>query len=217
MNILTLDTGNTARAKAHLKRVDPRLGKVIDELPDCEIHNRRTTLFDMLAGSIVGQQLSTRAAATIYRRVCDLTGANRLTALAVRASTTPALRAAGLSKAKTKAIQTLAAAVAEGSLSLRSLARREDPEVISALTQLPGIGLWTAQMFLMFALRRADILSTGDLGLQKGLQRLDGLEDKPSTEEFEARAEIWAPYRSVASWYLWRLLELPEDKFPNQR
>ncbi|MEM8548384.1 MAG: DNA-3-methyladenine glycosylase 2 family protein [Pseudomonadota bacterium] len=206
-NILTLDASVIRAAEKHLKQVDPELGAVIKAAEPCAMHERRQSLFDALASSIVGQQLSTRAAASIFTRLRGLAGTRQLTAAAIAATTTPALRAVGLSQAKTKAIQTLSAAVLDGRLSLRSIARRPDDEVIAALTQLPGIGLWTAQMFLMFALKRADVLSPGDLGLRRGLQILDNLPEEPEPQSFLNRAEIWRPYRSVASWYLWRVAE----------
>jgi len=117
------------------------------------------------------------------------------------------LRACGLSKSKLKAIRDLADRVERGELNLRSLSRLPDQEVTDRLTAVWGIGEWSAQMFLLFHLGRLDVFAPGDLGLQEGIRVLDGLEDRPGPKEAEARARIWAPLRSVASWYLWRLVD----------
>ena len=115
------------------------------------------------------------------------------------------MREAGLSRSKLRAIRDLAERVEAGSLNLRYLSRLSDEEVVEQLTAVWGIGVWTAQMFLLFHLGRLDIFAPGDLGLQEGIRMLDGLEERLTPAECEERAKAWAPLRSVASWYLWRL------------
>ncbi|MEL7311744.1 MAG: DNA-3-methyladenine glycosylase 2 family protein [Pseudomonadota bacterium] len=195
------------KAHRHLRKVDPVLGKHLGALRTCELHRNRRPAFASLANAIVGQQLSTKAAASILKRVETLTGSRPLRAPLVASTPHDALRAAGLSNAKTRYLLALAASVCSGELNFRSLARQSDGDVIERLTALPGIGEWTAQMFLMFGLLRSDVAAPGDLGLQKGMQALDGLQERPDTEAFLARCEIWRPYRTVGCWYLWRLAE----------
>jgi DNA-3-methyladenine glycosylase II len=117
------------------------------------------------------------------------------------------LRGAGLSKSKTKAIRDLANRVVSGELKLSSLSRLPDQKIVDQITEVWGLGEWSAQMFLLFHLGRLDVFAPGDLGLREGMRILDGLDERPGPAEAEARAEVWAPLRSVASWYLWRLTD----------
>lgn len=204
---MKLTADEMRRAHRHLRKVDPALGRQLAALRTCELHRTRRPLFASLAIAIVGQQLSTKAAASILKRVERLTGSRPLRAPRVAETSPEALREAGLSNAKTRYLMTLAQAVCDGDLNFRSLTRQSDEAIIEQLTTLPGIGEWTAQMFLMFGLLRADIAAPGDLGLQKGMQALDGLASRPEPDEFLARCEIWRPYRTVGCWYLWRLAE----------
>ena len=112
-----------------------------------------------------------------------------------------------MSKSKTKAIRDLATRVTSGDLKLRSLSRLPDQDVVDQITAVWGLGEWSAQMFLLFHLGRLDVFAPGDLGLREGMRILDGLEERPEPAEAVARAEVWAPLRSVASWYLWRLTD----------
>ncbi|HIG12675.1 MAG TPA: DNA-3-methyladenine glycosylase 2 family protein [Planctomycetes bacterium] len=196
-----------------LARRDPVLGaarRKVPPFPDYPAAGPREvrTHFDALARSIVHQQLSTRAAETIWQRVSRLTpgpglgAAPRFLELCKQN-----LRGAGLSRAKTEALQDLAARVADGRLSLRGLHHRSDLEVQEALVEVRGIGAWTAQMFLLFRLGRLDVMAPGDMGLQEGLRRLDGLKERPGPKELSARTETWSPLRSVGAWVLWRLLD----------
>ena len=185
---------------------DDGLAELIAGHPRCPLDRSRGTAFEALAGSIIGQQLSTAAARTIGARVRALAG-GRLTPEACAALPSGALRDAGLSAAKTRYLQGLARAAAHGALNFRALAQLPDDDVIDALTDFNGVGAWTAQMFLMFGMRRPDVAAPGDLGLQRGLQRLHGLDERPEPEQFVALMAPWRPYRSVASWYLWRLAE----------
>jgi len=162
--------------------------------------------FHSLAKAIVHQQLAVKAASTIHGRVRALSPGPRFpTPPQILALPEVQLRAAGLSRAKTAAIKDLAEKTLDGSLGLRSIGRRPDQEVVEILTQVRGIGVWSAQMFLLFRLGRQDVMAGGDLGLQEGLRILDGLKERPTPKQLEERAEVWAPLRSMASWLLWRL------------
>ncbi len=195
-----------------LRRADPALAAAMVGLPPFpgfpDQGRRRMGRYGLLARTIVSQQLATRAAQTIHARVCALTpgprfpGAAELSALGDRE-----LRAAGLSAPKIAALRDLAARVQDGRLALRGLARRTDDEVVEALTQVRGIGVWSAQMFLMFGLGRLDVLAPGDLGVQEGVRILDALRARPGPAAVERRAERWRPLRSVACWYMWRVVE----------
>jgi DNA-3-methyladenine glycosylase II len=164
----------------------------------CALPEARGTLFETLARSIIGQQLSAKAARAIHARLLVL--APSLTPEAVLALGEAPMRAAGLSGAKARWLQALAARVADGSLDFGALNDRSDEEAIETLIALPGVGRWTAEMFLIFGLRRTDVLSLGDAGLQRAAKRLYGV-------DLERAAEPWRPYRSVASWHLWRHLD----------
>lgn len=185
---------------AALRRVPP--------FPGLPARKRGETHFHALARSIVYQQLAGKAAATIHGRCCALTPGPRFPSPDDVASLSDeALRGAGLSANKLRALRDLAERSLDGRLRLASLGRRRDEEIIEELVEVRGIGRWTAQMFLMFRLGRLDVLAPDDLGLQEGLRRLDGLDARPGPKELAARGEVWAPVRSVASWVLWRLTE----------
>lgn len=170
---------------------------------------QRGSHFHSLARSVVYQQLSTHAAGTIYGRVRALATSGPFpTPREILDMPEERLRGAGLSRAKTRCLRDLSEKIETGTLTLRSIGRLPDDEVIERLTQVWGIGEWSAQMFLMFKLGRLDVMATGDLGLQEGLRRLDRLDERPSPAELGERAEVWAPLRSVASWTLWRLCDV---------
>jgi DNA-3-methyladenine glycosylase II len=193
-----------------LRRRDPVLARAMARVapfPDFPIRADADSHFHSLAKAIVHQQLSTKAAGTIHGRVRALSSGRRFpTPPQILELPDAHLRGAGLSRAKTAAIQDLATKTLDGSLGLRTIARYSDEEVIEILTQVRGVGVWSAQMFLLFRLGRQDIMAGGDLGLQEGLRVLDGLSERPGPKELEQRAEVWAPLRSVASWVLWRLV-----------
>lgn len=201
-----IDEALLTRAIAELRARDAALAEVIAAHPRCPLGRYRGTGFEVLAGSIIGQQLSTAAATTIGKRVRALAG-GRVSAPAIAALPHAALREAGLSEAKTRYLLGLAEAAASGALNFRRLAQQPDEAVIEALTAFTGVGEWTAQMFLMFGLGRPDVAAPGDLGLQRGLQRLHGLDGRPGPDEFLELMAPWQPWRSIASWYLWRLAE----------
>jgi len=166
--------------------------------------------FGALGRAILYQQLATQAAATIFRRVRALTPGPRFPRPEqLLALPDGVLRGAGVSGAKQAALRDLAEHVLDGRLRLASLARRSDDEIIEAIVQVRGLGVWSAQMFLMFRLGRLDVLPATDLGIQEGLRRLDGASERPRPAEVLKRGACWAPLRSVAAWTLWRLTEEP--------
>lgn len=195
------------QAEKYLKREDPTLRDVIRRHGPCPLGRGRSDYFNTLAGSIVSQQLSTRAASTISNRVLLLTGSSMMRAEDITRLRQPQLRAAGLSNNKAQFLLDLAEEYRSGNLNFRSLAQKPDREVIERLVQLRGIGSWTAEMFLMFALRRPDIASPKDVGLKNAMMQMYGLRKKPSEKTFLRIARRWAPYRTVACWYLWRTVD----------
>jgi len=192
-------------AEAHLRRRDRRLARLIEAHGPCTLGRRRRDPFHVLCTSIISQQLSSKAADTIQARVEALTGTRgRLRPAALLGLSVAQLRSAGLSTAKAKWLHALAQAVDSGALSLRHLRRLDDEAAIEALDALPGIGRWTAEMFLIFALDRLDIFSLADVGLRRGLSQLHNDGEPLDDDAILTLTARWAPYRSVASWYLWR-------------
>jgi len=163
--------------------------------------------FENLARSIVYQQLNGRAAATIFGRLEALAG-QPLTPKGILGVTEAQMRAAGLSKQKLSYIRDLAAKTADGTVQFEQLPEMSDAEVIEHLTQIKGIGTWTAHMFLMFALRRPDVLPTGDYAIQVAFKKHYKKRKLPKPKDMEKIARAWAPYRSVACWYLWQSLDI---------
>ncbi len=198
-------------AERHLALADPRLAELVARVVAAGGVRRfkpstAFSDFDAIARSIVYQQLSTMAAATIYGRYVDALGGDP-TPERVLGTRVDRLLRAGLSRPKTRYVRGLATAVTSGELNLGPLRQMPDQAVIDELTRVPGIGVWTAQMFLMFRLHREDVLPTLDIGIQRGLQRAYGLR-KPAAPRFVSRSGTrWAPYRSIASLYLWASLE----------
>lgn len=196
-------------AIAHLRNADPRLVPLIEKVGPFALKLHDTTPFESLASAIVYQQLSGKAAATIYGRVVAACG-GRVTPQTVLACADSDLRGAGLSFQKIRYIRDLATRADDGSLPLDSLARLPDDEVIEVLTVVKGIGVWTAQMYLMFGLGRPDVLPVADLGIQKGMQQLYRMRAMPDAARMIKVANPWRPFRTAACWYLWRSLELGE-------
>lgn len=194
-----------------LGRRDPVLGAAMQGLPpfpDRPVGAFKGPYFQVLARSIIYQQLATRAATTIYGRVRMLNPGPRFpTPEEMLAFSDERLRGAGLSGNKTKAIRDLAHRIVSGELRLRGIAQYDDEEIIRRLTTVWGIGDWTGQMFLIFKLGRLDVMPTGDLGVQEGLRVLDGLDVRPSPKALLERSEVWRPLSSVAAWFLWRLAD----------
>lgn len=203
-------TPTTAQIRL-LSRRDPELGRAIKRLepyPGFPGGRRTDSHFHSLARTIIYQQLAGNAAATIHERVRRLTPGPRFPRPeeVVRISTAR-LRKAGLSGAKQDAIKDLATKVIRGDIRLNVISRLDDQEIIERLTMVRGIGIWSAQMFLIFRLGRLDVLPSGDLGVQEGLRLLDGMNRRPTPRELTERGERWAPIRSVATWYLYRLVD----------
>ena len=198
-------------AVEHLRAADETLARLIDERGPLNLEARRrgrpSDAYGTLLRSIVGQQLSTKAAATIYGRVVDLFGGETPTPQALLDADPDALRAAGLSGAKVRYVRSLAEHVLSGELDLERLPELGDEEVERELTAVKGLGQWTAHMFMIFHLARPDVLPVGDLGVRRAVERAYGLEGLPSHEELEMLGERWRPYRSVASLYLWESLD----------
>lgn len=208
----TAKTASTHRkALNHLRRVDPKFGAVIDAVGACRYAAREEgTHFGALVRSIVYQQLSGKAAGTIHSRLRALYGDRDPTAAELLATPEAILRGVGLSRQKLSYLLDLSARVERGELPLENVHELDDDELTTALVQVKGIGRWTAQMFLMFRLGRTDVLPDLDLGIQKGLQRAYALRKMPGPKDVLRHGEKWAPYRTIASWYLWRLLDVPE-------
>lgn len=190
-------------------RRDPRLAALIKRVGRCGLADSRTREpFVSLVRAILAQQLSGKAADTIFGRVVVLAGGvEGLTPSGLLAIDPPKLRAAGVSWPKVSYLRDLAERVADGRLDLHSLEEHEDEAVIEAITAVKGMGRWSAEMFLMFRLNRPDVFPVGDLGIVKGVQRLLGMKRKPHVRTMARAAEAWRPYRSVAAWYLWRILD----------
>lgn len=198
-------------AIVHLKEVDPVMGRLIETVGGCKLTLRdQGTHFDAIARSIVFQQLSGQAASTIHGRFEGLYGGRSPLPAELTKTSDERLRGVGLSRGKTAYLKDLAARVVAGELPVETLHELSDEEVITALTRVKGIGRWTAQMFLMFRLGRPDVLPDLDLGIQKGIQRAYRLRKLPAPERVKKIGAKWAPYRTIASWYLWRLLDMPK-------
>jgi DNA-3-methyladenine glycosylase II len=186
-------------------RRDPILGRIIDSVGDYSL-KKRNHHFAVLVESIVSQQLATRAAEAIFRRFKDLYP-KFPTASDILATKKSKLRSVGLSSMKIEYIKDLAKKVDQGKIKTRTLSKMSDEEVISHLTQVKGIGRWTAEMFLIFSLGRQDVLPVHDLGLRKGVQMAFSLSELPEPNEVENLGKRWKPYRSIATWYLWKSLQ----------
>ena len=184
------------------------MGRIIEQVGPYQIEYREPG-FDTMVRSIIYQQLSGKAAATIYRRLAEAVGGAGMCPQAVLNMRTTRLRKLGVSPQKLKYLRHLSELSHQGELDFASLDRMSDADVIESLTRVKGVGVWTAQMFLIFALRRPDVLPSADLGIQNAVQRAYGLENRPSPKEVEAHGACWRPWASVASWYLWRSLDGP--------
>ena len=193
------------KAERHLAKVDAAMKRLIAKHGHCPLAQREFQPFHMLANSIISQQLSTKAAATIKQRVGELVGVPFQTDKVLSISNEK-LRAAGLSQAKARYIRELATHVSDGRLEFDEIISLGDESVIEKLIEVPGIGRWTAEMFLLFGLKRLDVLAIGDAGLQRAARVLYGKKRRSKTL-LPRVAVAWRPYRSVASWYLWRSLE----------
>lgn len=194
------------KAINHLKKCDPVLCAIIDRVGPYRIEYSPPE-FHSLAEAIIYQQLNGKAAVTIFNRFVALAG-EPLTPEGILKLTDEQLRSVGLSKQKSAYLKDLAAKTASGALDFSRLMEMPDDEVIEHLTQVKGIGVWTAHMFLMFSLKRPDVLPTGDYGVQAAMKKHYRKRKLPKPKDMEKIAKAWAPYRSVACWYLWRSLDI---------
>jgi DNA-3-methyladenine glycosylase II len=201
-----MDDTDRARARRILMRRDRRLAGVIRAAGPCTMEHRGDP-YRMLLRSVVYQQLAGAAARTIDGRLRGLWRGRYPRPEVLLVATDAQLRGVGLSRQKIAAVRAVAEAFQRGDVSNRALRRMEDAAVVEAVTEIRGIGEWTAHMMLMFSLGRPDVLPVGDYGVRKGAMLLYGLADLPKPKELEALAEPWRPYRSIASWYLWRATE----------
>ena len=208
---------DTSAAVAALREADPALGRAIDTFgPFAMRRQAMRTPFEALLRAIVYQQLSGRAAGAIHARVLALFEGGRPTPRALATMSEARLRQAGLSRAKAAAARDLAektlARVVPGGRALRGM---PDDEVVARLVQVRGVGRWTVEMLLMSHLARPDVLPATDLGIRRGFARIQGLEELPEPADLLAHGERWRPWRTVASWYLWRAADLtagiPDD------
>lgn len=192
----------------HIYQNDPRLAKIIDRTPKFT-PRRHKKYFHSFLNSIIGQQLSVHVASTIRKRLHVYCEGNPLPEK-IAAAPQEELRALGLSNAKVRYIKDLSEKVISGEIHFNNLGKKTDEEIIKEFTKVKGIGVWTVQMFLMFTLVRPDVLPVLDLGLRKGIMATYNLKKMPNEKKIYtiAKKYKWAPYSTIASWYLWRSLEL---------
>jgi DNA-3-methyladenine glycosylase II len=202
-----------AEAVRHLRAADRVLAKLMERAGPFALKIRKLhDPFEALARNIVFQQLHGKAAEAIHARVVALFGGGKLRPEDVPAARDEELRGAGLSAAKTAALRDLAAKTIDGTVpTLARMRRMTDDEIVERLTRVRGIGRWTVEMLLMFRLGRADVLPVGDFAVRKGFALAYGLAESPKPKELMEYGERWRPYRSVASWYMWRAVELPAE------
>ena len=195
----------------HLRRRDPTMRALIDRLGPLDLEARRrgrpADAYGALLRSIVGQQLSTKAARSIYDRVTALFGGRTPTPRELLDADPEAIRGAGLSRPKVAYMRSLAEHVLSGELELDRLDELSDEEITAELTAVKGLGEWTAHMFLIFHLQRPDVLPVGDLGVRNAVREVYGLAELPKPAELVELGEPWRPHRSLASLYLWRSLD----------
>jgi DNA-3-methyladenine glycosylase II len=194
------------KALDHLTAADPVMGRLIGEIGPYAIEFLAPN-FETLTKAIVLQQISGKAAEAIYNRLMIAAGNGRLTPEAVLKMRAPKLRKAGLSRQKIEYIRDVARRTLSGDLDFESLRALPDSEVYRRLTSIKGIGVWTVQMFLIFALERTNVLPSGDLGIRAAVRKAYGLEATPTPRQVDEIGANWSPWASVASWYLWRSLE----------
>lgn len=204
-----MTAGDMARARRALMRRDKVLAAIIKQRGACGIRtDRATDIFAGLVEAIVSQQLSARAAATIYGRLGALMpDGGALTPEALLLLPDASLRGVGLSRQKVAYVRDLSRKVVDDAVDIDGLAAMNDERVVQELTTVKGVGRWTAEMILIFRLARPDVLPVGDLGIVKAIQKAYGLKQAPDAKRMLKIGERWRPYRSVASWYLWASLD----------
>ena len=200
------------RAVTHLKKCDSRMAAVIAKVGPCRFQpGGFPTHFEALLRAVVYQQISGKAAATIYARFQALYGGRPPKPTELLDTPLSELRSAGLSGQKASYVRDLAEHIESGELPVGELDHLSDDEILAALVRVKGIGKWTAQMFLMFQLGRPDVLPDGDLGIQKGIMLAYEMERMPTPKEVVEIAAPWRPHATIASWYLWRSLDGPAE------
>jgi DNA-3-methyladenine glycosylase II len=198
------------KAINHLKKSDPVMRAIIDRVGPCRMEFGEP-VFHSLAEAIVYQQLNGKAAVTIFKRFTALAG-EPVVPRGIVKLTDEQLRSVGLSKQKSSYLRDMAERAIRGDLNFTRLTEMTDEEVIKHLTQVKGIGVWTAQMFLMFTLKRPNVLPTGDFGIQMAIKKHYNKRKMPNPVQMEKIAKPWEPYRSIACWYLWRSLDIKTPK-----
>lgn len=197
-------------ARLHLQKSDPVMKRIIKQVGPFKqpvIRDR----YLALVRSIISQQISGAAARTIQRRLFDEIAPAKVEPEAILKFSIDDLRRLGISRQKATYVLDLSGKVADGTVDLKDIGRKSDQEVIQSLTQIKGIGVWTAQMFLMFSLARLDVFPHGDLGIQNGIEKNYPIRGKLTKEKMCRIAQPWSPYSTVASWYLWRSLDVPDS------
>jgi DNA-3-methyladenine glycosylase II len=204
-------TATLTEADEHLRSVDHVMRRLIDEGgpidPETDRRGSRPDPYEALARAIVGQQLSTKAARSIWERLTEIFGGKLPPPADLLATDPETIQSAGLSRAKVSFLRDLAERIEDGRLNLSRLADLSDEDIIAALTEIKGVGPWTAEMFLMFHLGRPDVISTGDLGIRRAVQIEYGLEELPGPTDLTRIAEPWRPHRTLGCLYLWRSLD----------
>jgi DNA-3-methyladenine glycosylase II len=212
---MPLNESTLTAARRHLRKADPVMRGMIDEVGPCTLTPHRDR-FGMLVRSIISQQISTSAARSIRQRLINLVAPDPITPESLLSFRIEQLRCVGLSPQKAAYMHDLALKASDGTVNLRTIGRRTDEDVIQQLTQIKGIGRWTAQMFLIFSLGRLDVFPHDDLGVRVAIRdryRLGDLPDKQTSCEIAAP---WSPYATIASWYCWRSLELKSAASPRK-
>lgn len=198
--------GYMRKAIQHLTAADPVMAAIIAEAGGYGIEYREP-VFQTLVRSIVYQQLSGKAALTIFNRLAKAAKADPMTPESILKLRPQRMRTLGLSQQKTGYIRELARLTRDGEIQFERLPEMEDAAIIETLTRVKGVGVWTVHMFLIFALKRTNVLPTGDLGIRNAMRKAYGMTEPPTPAEMEIYARRWRPYCTVASWYLWRSLE----------
>jgi DNA-3-methyladenine glycosylase II len=195
------------KAVKHLKDIDPALSEIIKKHGPCTLEPSREAPFHALVSSIISQQLSAVAARSIKTKLFSALKADQFSPDNILRLRPRFFKEAGLSGPKQGYLRGIALAVQKGEIDFDSLLQFREEEIITRLTALKGVGRWTSEMFLIFGLGRPDVLSLGDVGLKRGVKLVYGLEETPSEEEMNVISAPWRPYRSIASWYLWRAID----------
>ena len=200
-----MDKNLLSAAHRHFQKTDKVMAKIIKQCGAITINKSKPPHYHALVSAIINQQLSVKAGRTIEKRLLDKNGGRFFKAENILKLKTTVIRECGLSNNKVRYICTLAKAITDGELNFRKLSRKKDADVRDELIQYPGIGQWSVDMFLMFSLQRADIFPIGDLVIRRSMQQCYQLDDDEKHDKYISIAEAWRPYRSIASFYLWKM------------